>query len=165
MSYVLSVVCVRPAVEPVLPTGPLILREARQSPHRACYLPGLTRYFGHPIEGTCYYVFVDVGKRFPSSRPFFYEPRQGLESTRLAIGPEYRREFGDLLRALISASSLGRVLVLCELNGNVTWVDPAPQDLEGLIVRVLGPVTVEGFWDLEVAGEITEPSLTIIQEP
>lgn len=151
-------------MSPILSTGPLIIQEADQQPNTACYLPELTRYFNRPVEGTCYYVFVDTGEPFPSSAPLFPWPADDSEPVRLRIDGIYRSEFDHLLHSLVAGSLVRRVLVLCELNGNVTWSNPTPEELANLHVRISGPVSIRGFWALVDAGEVVEPSITIIQE-
>jgi hypothetical protein len=67
-----------------------------------------------------------------------------------------------LLRRLVSASSAHQVLLLCEWNGDVTLPVLTPEDVAQ--VRMYGPVGIQGFWALADAGDIVEPSITIIQE-
>lgn len=129
MSYVLSVICVEPMDEAEMPSGFLAIQPAAQDPSSACYLPGLSRCMGYEVRGHCYYIFADIGRRFPSSRPFFRELREpvvgaGRVPPILAIPTEFRPEFDELLQRLLTSSGLRRVIVLCELNGNVTWSNP-----------------------------------------
>jgi hypothetical protein len=154
---------VQPPAEPSLPSGPLILEEAVQAPNHAGYLPPLAIYFNRPIAGRCYHVYVDTGRRFLCSGPFFPWPADDAESIPLRIQDPYRQEFDELLRRLVSASSVHEALVLCECNGDVTWPDLTPEDVAA--VRMYGPVDIQGFWALADAGAIVEPSITIIQEP
>jgi hypothetical protein len=149
---------------------PLIVEEAIQdegAANRACYLRALTRYLHRTIDGRCYHVFVDVGRRFPSSGPFFPWPENGGDDSEpygLRVGPKYRTALHRLLSDLIDLSGEHRVLVLCELNGNVTWPDPNPEEVAAEPVRVFGPMTLADFWRHHDAGDIVEPSLSIVQE-
>jgi hypothetical protein len=165
MSSVLSVVCVEPAVEPILPAGPLVVQAAGRDPNRACYLPSLTRYFNDPVEGTCYHVFVDIGKTFPSSAPFFPWP-PGAPDPVLTLGSPYRTHFDELLRSVVGASRVHRALIICEFNGNVTAgnITQEEEEFAKLHVRIYGPVSPQGFWPLVDSSRIYEGSITIIQE-
>ena len=145
MSFVLSVVCVQPLAQPKLPSGPLLVEEAIQAPNRACFLPALRRYFRRPIVGRCYHVYPKTGGRFTSSRSLFFEPLSENKPARLALALKYHSQFTQLLSILVQTSKVRRALVLCEFNGNVTWDNPSLEDLEGLNVRIIGPVTVQGL--------------------
>lgn len=150
--------------------GPLIIEGAVQVPLYAGYLGGLTRYFGQPVEGKAYYVYVDTGDRyhtgepFLSSEAFFPLPPSDEEPVLLRIGEEYRDAFTIILKALLRASCMGRVLILCEYNGYVTSMHERTQEEEASDpIHIYGPMSIEEFWKMHDTGKITEQSITVIE--
>lgn len=166
---VLSVVCLQPVADPEIPAGPFIIEEVaqnEQASRNACYIPGLSRYFDESIQGRGYYVWIDIGMHYSSgqpyltSGPFFPLPEDASEPIKLRIAPKYRQAFDKLLNTLVATSSVQRALVLCELNGNVTWPDMEQWQVDA--VHTYGPVSIREFWALHDSGEILERSVTTI---
>lgn len=138
----------------------------------AGFLAGLSRYFGYVVEGAAYYVCTDTGERFKetagdlagkpysNSSEFFPWEEDHWQRVRLVIPSKYRPAFSTLIENLGRISPDGKVLILCEWNGDVS--DPidgsAPENL--LTNTVSG---IEGFWGLHDAGGIMMTSITIIE--
>lgn len=174
MSFVLGVVCIDPATHPGEDFAPLIVQEAVQDAEawkRACYLDGLSKYFAAPIYGRCYYVFVDSGGPFPSSAVFFPWPDDDPEDSKpivLKIAVEYRPAIDALLSQLLTASTTGTIVVVCEWNGDVTRVkssEEAQADLASGKVPLYGPFALARFWQAHDLGSIQNPSITVVHEP
>lgn len=175
MSFVLSVVCVQPTTEPQLPARTLLIQEAVQdnnAPERAGYVAGLSKFFDHPIEGRAYYVQHPNGDRYPTSRDFFHYPEDDPGDTKpivVHLSDEYRTPFDALLRELLIVSSLRRVLMVAEWNGDVTdaTVSRAEivDDLAAGDVFLHGPWSRAEFWKHHDQRLMFYPSVTVIQEP
>lgn len=177
MSFVLSVVCLEPAGPLAGDFSPLFTEESIQDGNHACYLEGLSRYFDRPIQGECVHVFVDSGERYPrsdepifTSSVFFLWPEDDPEDIKpiiLTIGPEYRAAFHALLSHLLGVSGIGRLVIVCEWNGDVTQVESRERALENLAsgeIQLHGPFSREEFWRAHDAGLIHYFSLTIVEE-
>jgi hypothetical protein len=174
MSFVLSVVCVRPRADPSLPDGSLLIEEVVQdagASHRACYIPGLSKFFDSPVEGRGYYVWIENGERYPSSQNFFKAlATSHAEEQPIAvqIDLEYRVAFATLLQVLLEISSVQRVLIVAEWNGDVTAAGVSRQqalaELAAGDVFLYGPLSSSEFWLQHDNCEILYPSVTIIQE-
>jgi hypothetical protein len=174
MSFVLSVVCVDPYAEPSLPDGPLFIQEVVQdarADQRACYIPGLSKFFDSPIRGCGYYVWIKGDDQYPSARAFFRSPAatQGDEQPIIVhIDPEYRAAFDTLLRALLSVSRVQRVLIVAEWNGDVTAAgvsrEQALAELAAGEVFFYGPWSVEDFWARHDDWLVYYPSVTVVQD-
>jgi hypothetical protein len=175
MSFVLSVVCVKPVVEPRLPVGVLLIHEAVQdsgASGRAAYVAGLSKFFDYPVGGRAYLVQLPCGSRYPTSRDFFHYPEDDPGDTKpivIHFGDEYRAPFDALLHELLAASSLRRVLVVAEWNGDVTnaMVSRAEimEDLAAGDVFLHGPWSRAEFWVHHDQGLVFYPSVVVVQEP
>lgn len=193
MTSVLTAVCIKPRRNWALPTvptvieetvrderhqprsfsylamGPLIIQEALQEPGHAGYIGGLGRYFGHEIVGKAYFIFVDTGDRYHTGEPFlssdvfFPLPTRDEDPVLLRIGEKYRESFDFLLNSLLVSSSVHEVLILCEYNGNVTWIGDTT--FGGLVrdtIQVYGPWSTSEFWEMHDDNLIEQGSIIIL---
>jgi len=149
--------------------GPLLIEEALQSTGHACSIAGLHTYYPGDWQGRGYFLYADTGGRYASAAPIrqaetYYDSGRlvaaGWEENDdddnswgyLAIRAPYRQPAETFLRAALAASRDRRILVVCELNGNVSdylsdgiltgaeEVHPNPR------ARRLGPVRLTEFW-------------------
>lgn len=166
MSFILSVISVEPQTSLDVKFENIYVEEIvvdERSPFRAGYIPGLQRYFKKtPISGRGYYVLVDDSSGYRTSEAFCLYPAEDGEPIRLQIGDKYRTEFDELLRLLVKRSDKHLVVLVFECNGNVTSPTTSDSDMDA--VDLLGPLTVDEFWDRHDQKQILEDSIVIISE-
>lgn len=163
MSFILSIVCLLPVAIPKIDIKSFRIEGAVQDEKafaRACYIPGLSRYFEEPIVGNGYHILVDNDAGYRTSNVFFPYPSDDSTPVRLEIGPRYRHDFDSILRTFIGVSRIGCILVISEYNGGVTNPDMDKSEVEA--VDIIGPVTLQEFWSLHDGRKIFEDSIVII---
>ena len=165
MTFILSVVCVDPSLQPRVQGEHFIIEEAVQDEHswaRAGFLPGLSRYFDKPIQGEVYYVLQNEGDNYRASNRFFTYPETEDAPAKLTLSGRCRVEFDSLVRKLAELSAVGRVLIVAEYNGSVTAPELDEESTEN--VDVVGPLSISQFWLRHDLGEILEESVVVIEE-
>lgn len=129
---------------------------------RAGNIGGLSRYFDAPVRGSAYHVLENDADGYKTSNAFFPYPQNDDQPVALVIPDAQRLAFDELLRELASASAEGRTLLISEENGNVTSLDPDSESPEA--IDVLGPMTIDEFWQRHDLGEVLEDSVVIMVE-
>ncbi len=124
-------------------------------------MPGLTRYFGKPIEGVAFHLLLDEGDGYLSSNPFFEYPEDENEPARLLVPEQHRRAFERILSEFLSASGESRVVLVAEDNGHVTAPDLTEE--EAKTIDRVGPIDLDTFWRLVDLGEIREDSVVVLE--
>lgn len=163
MTFILTVVCVRPKRPPASTSGSLLLRpvqEDRLSWARAGYLPGLAPYLGGPPDGAGFHVLVDEGGGYETSSVFVRYADEEDQPAQFVVPEEYRDPLARILTDLLSASAVHRVVLVLEENGHVTSCDLTPEEVE--TIDILGPIGVEAFWRLVDLGQVMEDSVIVI---
>lgn len=165
MSFILSVVCLVPARKLNLDSKSFNIEEVVQDEKafaRACYIPGLSKYFNHPIIGKGYYILLNAVAGYKTSDLFFPYPEDDSTPVKMKITPEYRHDFDEVLKLSIKASGIRRILVVSEYNGSVTNPDMEKSEIEAVDIK--GPLTLQEFWSLHDNGEILEDSIVVIED-
>lgn len=163
MTFILTAVCVNPREKPSIDPPGLIFEPVAEDEHswaRAGYVPGLTRYFGTPVQGTAYHILVD-DDGYQSSNKFLQYGEGDDDPAKLVVPDQYRHTFENLIRDLIMASAEGRVILVVEENGHVTAPDLNSDEADS--IDCLGPVDLREFWRLLDLGDILEDSIVVIE--
>jgi hypothetical protein len=163
MTFILTVVCLRPKRPPTSTSGSLLLRPIQEdhlSWARAGYMPGLAPYLGEPPDGAGFHVLVDDGGGYETSSVFVQYADDEDQPAQFVVPEEYRDPLDRILTDLMSASAAHRLVLVFEENGHVTRSDLTPEEIE--TIDILGPISVEAFWRLVDLGQALEDSVIVI---
>jgi hypothetical protein len=162
MTFIITVVCIRPLRRPIGTYSTILVELAEQDEgawSRAGYVAGLSRYFESPVHGTAYHVLGEEGDGYKTSNMFF-QYGEDDEPARLVVPAPWRVDCEALLTDLKSASSESQILFIAEDNGHVTAPDIGAEESE--TIDRIGPIDLPTFWGLVDLGNIFEDSLTVI---
>lgn len=145
--------------------GNLIVEKTIQESHRAGFLGGLYRHLGKAIHGIAYYIYADSGdvyydgESYMTSRGFFKRNNEDDKGYVLSIPDNQRESFEQLVYLFIAHSQVHKVLLLCELNNNIT--SSSYSDREFLLdpINTYCRLSIETFWELHDAEQIIEPAI------
>lgn len=160
MTFILTAICVESIRAPETADDRLFLRPVpidQQTPFRAGFVPALVRFLPGPTRGQAYYIVTDEGGGYETSNVFASYQLDEDDPVRLTVPAELHPAFERCLTDLLAASSVGKVVLVFEFNGNVTG-QRGPEASESS-VDVVGPMPVAEFWWRLRLGELVEDSI------